>query len=99
MKQCTKDKIITCCWCYCKTQNTFEKSFVNTILFIIISEVIPEALETTCGKCTPKQKQLIRKVIRAMMDRHLDSWNQLVDKYDKDKKYRDAFNKFLEENE
>lgn len=64
----------------------------------MFSEVIPEALETTCGKCTPKQKQLIRKVIRAVMDRHKDSWDQLVEKFDKDKKYRDAFNKFLEEN-
>lgn len=72
---------------------------MSTILFTIISEVIPEALETTCGKCTPKQKQLIRIVIKAVMDRHSDAWNLLVDKFDKDRKYRDAFNKFLEENE
>nr|XP_053615088.1 ejaculatory bulb-specific protein 3-like isoform X3 [Plodia interpunctella] len=62
-----------------------------------IKEVIPEALETSCGKCTPKQKKLIKKVIKAVMDSHPDAWTQLVDKYDKDKKYRDNFNKFLQE--
>ncbi|XP_013187502.1 ejaculatory bulb-specific protein 3-like [Amyelois transitella] len=60
-------------------------------------KVIPEALETSCGKCTPKQKELIKKVIRAVMDSHPEAWDQLVDKYDKEKKYRDNFNKFLEE--
>ncbi|CAH0401226.1 unnamed protein product [Chilo suppressalis] len=60
-------------------------------------EVIPEALETSCGKCSPKQRILIKKVIRAMMEKHPDSWNKLVDKYDKDKKFRATFNKFIEE--
>ncbi|XP_026763289.1 ejaculatory bulb-specific protein 3 [Galleria mellonella] len=60
-------------------------------------KIIPEALETSCGKCTLKQKQLIKKVIRAIMERHPEAWSQLVDKYDKDKKYRDNFNKFIEE--
>nr|QIJ45725.1 chemosensory protein [Glyphodes pyloalis] len=59
-------------------------------------KAIPEALETSCGKCTPKQKELIKTVIRAMMESHPDSWTELVDKYDKDKKYRDNFNKFIE---
>ncbi|XP_059060887.1 ejaculatory bulb-specific protein 3-like [Achroia grisella] len=62
-------------------------------------KVIPEALETSCGKCTRKQKQLIKKVIGALMERHPEAWNQLMEKYDKDKKYRDNFNKFLNEKE
>ncbi|CAH2042436.1 unnamed protein product, partial [Iphiclides podalirius] len=62
-------------------------------------KVIPEALETNCGKCTTKQKQLIRQVIKAVMGHHPESWAQLVDKYDKDKKYRDAFKKFIEDKE
>ncbi|XP_068620573.1 ejaculatory bulb-specific protein 3-like [Battus philenor] len=62
-------------------------------------KIIPEALETSCGKCTPKQKQLIRKVIKAVINKHPESWTALVEKYDKNKKYRDAFNKFIEENE
>ncbi|XP_072942984.1 uncharacterized protein [Epargyreus clarus] len=60
-------------------------------------KAIPEALETSCGKCTPKQKQLIRQVIRAVMEKHRGSWDQLVEKYDPETKYRDNFNKFIEE--
>ncbi|CAG4947258.1 unnamed protein product [Colias eurytheme] len=62
-------------------------------------KAIPESLETSCGKCSPKQKKLIRTVIRAISDSHPDIWEQLVHKYDKDKKYRDTFNKFIESND
>ncbi|KAJ0174101.1 hypothetical protein K1T71_010247 [Dendrolimus kikuchii] len=58
-------------------------------------KVIPEALQTTCGKCTSKQKELIRTVIRAIIQDHPESWEQLIDKFDKEKKYKDAFDKFL----
>ncbi|KAH9642520.1 hypothetical protein HF086_008930 [Spodoptera exigua] len=61
------------------------------------TEIIPEALETTCGKCSPKQKQLIKKVIKAVIAKHPEAWEQLSDKYDKDKKYKDSFDKFLAE--
>nr|WIW78344.1 chemosensory protein 11 [Heliconius charithonia] len=60
-------------------------------------KAIPEAVETTCGKCSPKQKHLIRQVIRAVMQSHPDAWDQLVDKYDKDKKYRQNFDNFIKE--
>ncbi|CAK1552541.1 unnamed protein product [Leptosia nina] len=60
-------------------------------------KAIPEALESSCGKCSPKQKQLIKKVIKAVMNSHPDVWEQLVSKYDKDKKYREEFDKFLKE--
>ncbi|CAG9563983.1 unnamed protein product [Danaus chrysippus] len=60
-------------------------------------KAIPEALETTCGKCSPKQKQLIRKVIKALIEKQPQAWEQLVEKYDTEKKYRESFNKFIEE--
>ncbi|KAL0820534.1 hypothetical protein ABMA28_006388 [Loxostege sticticalis] len=60
-------------------------------------KVIPEALETSCGKCSPKQRILIKQVIRAVMERHPESWNELQDKFDGEKKFRDNFNKFIEE--
>nr|AEX07266.1 CSP3 [Helicoverpa armigera] len=59
------------------------------------NKVIPEALETTCGKCSPKQKLVIKTVIKAVISRHPDAWDQLTEKYDKDKKYKDSFDKFL----
>ncbi|CAH2089579.1 unnamed protein product [Euphydryas editha] len=58
-------------------------------------KVIPEAVETTCGKCTVKQKSLIRTVIKAIMDNHPDVWEQLIEKYDKDKIYRKQFDNFI----
>ncbi|KAJ8717934.1 hypothetical protein PYW07_005864 [Mythimna separata] len=60
-------------------------------------KVIPEALETTCGKCSPKQKQLIRMVVKAVIERHPEAWQQLSDKFDKDRKFKDSFDKFLAE--
>ncbi|XP_052743731.1 ejaculatory bulb-specific protein 3 [Bicyclus anynana] len=62
-------------------------------------KAIPESVETTCGKCTPKQKQLIREVIRAVMTNHPEAWKQLVDKYDKDYQYRGSFNEFIQSND
>nr|QGH51248.1 putative chemosensory protein 5 [Conopomorpha sinensis] len=59
--------------------------------------VIPEALETKCGKCSPKQKELIKTVITVLRERHPDSWKELLDKYDKERKFRDTVDKFLEE--
>ncbi|CAH0590229.1 unnamed protein product [Chrysodeixis includens] len=60
-------------------------------------KVIPEALETTCAKCSPKQQQLIKKVIQAVIDRHPEAWEQLSQKYDKDRKFKESFDKFLAE--
>ncbi|XP_050352507.1 allergen Tha p 1-like isoform X2 [Nymphalis io] len=62
-------------------------------------KAIPEAVQTTCAKCTQKQKSLIRTVIRAIMDYHPDAWEQLVEKYDKNKSYRENFKTFIEGND
>lgn len=58
-------------------------------------KVIPEAVETTCRKCTTKQKSLIRTVIKRVIDNHPDIWDQLIEKYDKDKIYRKNFDNFI----
>ncbi|KAJ8717284.1 hypothetical protein PYW08_005683 [Mythimna loreyi] len=60
-------------------------------------KVIPEALESTCGKCSPKQKQLIRMVVKAVMASHPEAWQKLTDKFDKDRKFKASFDKFLAE--
>lgn len=33
------------------------------------------------------------------MSKHPDAWEQLVQKYDKNNKYRETFNDFIEEND
>ena len=72
------------------TDSTF-----NSIVFF--TEVIPEALKTTCGKCSPKQKQLIKTVIKQVIARHPEAWDQLNEKFDKEQKYKESFDKFLAE--
>ncbi|XP_011563205.3 allergen Tha p 1 [Plutella xylostella] len=58
-------------------------------------KVIPEALQTVCGKCTPKQGNLIKVVVRTLRERHPESWELLLDRYDSEKKFREEFDKFL----
>ncbi|XP_050681483.1 allergen Tha p 1-like isoform X1 [Leptidea sinapis] len=48
---------------------------------------IKEALENYCAKCTEKQKQGTRTVIRHLIKNESDFWQELVNKYDPAKKY------------
>ncbi|CAK1552535.1 unnamed protein product [Leptosia nina] len=57
---------------------------------------LPEAIETTCGKCSEKQKNNIRKVIRAIQQKHPKQWDELVKKNDPSGKHRDNFDKFIQ---
>ncbi|XP_026320764.1 uncharacterized protein LOC113230876 [Hyposmocoma kahamanoa] len=57
--------------------------------------VIPEALRTNCGKCTPKQRQLVRVVVRAFQEKLPEVWTQLIDKEDPEGQYKEAFEEFL----
>nr|WGJ79150.1 chemosensory protein 11 [Conopomorpha sinensis] len=60
-------------------------------------KALPEAVETTCSKCTDKQKNNIRKVIKAIQQRHPKQWDELVKKNDPSGKYISNFEKFLNE--
>ncbi|KOB73530.1 putative chemosensory protein [Operophtera brumata] len=48
---------------------------------------IREALENKCGKCTKAQEAGTRKVIAHFINHEPDSWKQLCDKYDPERKY------------
>ncbi|CAH2089589.1 unnamed protein product [Euphydryas editha] len=56
---------------------------------------IPEALRTSCAKCTPKQRQLIRTVVQGFKTKVPDLWEELTKKEDPNGEYKEAFNKFL----
>nr|AOG12890.1 chemosensory protein [Eogystia hippophaecolus] len=56
---------------------------------------IPEALRTTCAKCTPKQRELIRIVVRAFQTKLPDVWEQLAKKEDPNGEYKESFEAFL----
>ncbi|XP_026320746.1 ejaculatory bulb-specific protein 3-like isoform X2 [Hyposmocoma kahamanoa] len=59
-------------------------------------KALPEAIETTCAKCSDKQKSNIRKVIRAIQQKHPKYWDDLVTKNDPSGKHRANFDKFIQ---
>ncbi|CAH2266991.1 allergen Tha p 1-like [Pararge aegeria] len=61
-----------------------------------IKKIIPEALRTSCAKCTPKQQQLVRTVARAFQSKLPDLWKELVLKEDPKGEFREAFTQFLD---
>ncbi|XP_028163102.1 allergen Tha p 1-like [Ostrinia nubilalis] len=52
-----------------------------------MKERLREALETECSKCSPKQKEIGGIVFKHIINNEKDYWNQLVDKYDPEKRY------------
>ncbi|CAH2042441.1 unnamed protein product, partial [Iphiclides podalirius] len=58
-------------------------------------KTIPDALRTTCAKCTPKQRKLIRTVVNGFQTKLPDIWDQLVKHEDPTGQYKESFNRFL----
>lgn len=58
-------------------------------------KTLPEAIETTCAKCTEKQKGNIRKVIKTIQIKHPKEWEELVKKNDPTGRHRTNFDKFI----
>ena len=54
----------------------------------MFSAVLPEALATECAKCSEKQKNGSKKVIEFLSKNKPDIWKQILEKYDKEGKYR-----------
>lgn len=54
---------------------------------------MPDAIHTDCAKCSEKQKEGSKKIMRHLIDNKPEWWKQLEAKYDKDgtykKKYQD----------
>ena len=69
---------------------------VFTNLNLHFPETLPEAIETTCARCTEKQKGNIRKVIKAIQQKHAKEWEDLVKKNDPTGKNRVNFDKFIQ---
>lgn len=67
------------------------------MIFSSLTEALPEAVETTCAKCTEKQKHNIKKVIKAIQQRHPKQWEELVKKNDPTGNHREKFEKFIQE--
>lgn len=63
----------------------------------IYSDHIIDALETECKKCTEAQKKGTRRVIGHLINNEESYWNELVAKYDPERKYITKYEKELRE--
>ncbi|XP_012258808.2 ejaculatory bulb-specific protein 3-like [Athalia rosae] len=59
--------------------------------------ILPDALATNCSKCTRKMKLNIRKVSKHIKKERPDDWESFVKKYDADGKYKQSYERFLDE--
>lgn len=52
-------------------------------------------MQTSCSKCTPKQRTGARKVVKHIRAKEQDYWDQIVAKYDPEHKYTETYEAFL----
>lgn len=52
---------------------------------------MPDAIETDCSKCSPKQKEGSEKIIRYIIDNKPDYWEELQKKYDSNNEYKKRY--------
>ncbi|XP_047031339.1 ejaculatory bulb-specific protein 3-like isoform X2 [Helicoverpa zea] len=57
--------------------------------------VLPETLATACGRCNPKQKTIVRKLLLGIRSKSEPRFLELLDKYNPDRSNRDALYAFL----
>lgn len=58
--------------------------FTNVFLFL---ENLPDGLQTDCSKCSEKQKDGAIKVIKYLVKNRRPIFDELSDKFDKDRTY------------
>nr|QCX43089.1 chemosensory protein csp9 [Helopeltis theivora] len=56
-----------------------------------LKDVIPDALQTECGKCSEVQKKGVEKVLRFMLTQKPEDYQILEDIFDKDAVYRKKY--------
>ncbi|KAJ8928815.1 hypothetical protein NQ314_018581 [Rhamnusium bicolor] len=61
----------------------------------LFSDVLPDALNTGCLKCSDVQKRGAKKIVRHLINNKPEFWNQLIAKYDPNgtfvKQYKDEW--------
>lgn len=62
--------------------------FLNAAVYACFKGLLPEALENDCTLCSEKQKLGFNKIIEFMMEKKIEMWKQLEEKYDPQGTYR-----------
>ncbi|XP_063905819.1 ejaculatory bulb-specific protein 3-like [Zophobas morio] len=47
-----------------------------------LKKVLPDAIQTNCAKCSDKQKESVKKIIKFLVEKKPDMWKDLTGKYD-----------------
>lgn len=58
---------------------------------VCIPGVLPDALKTKCSKCSARQQDGTRKVLRHLINNESDLWKELEKKYDPEGSYRKLY--------
>lgn len=53
--------------------------------------MLPDALKTKCSKCSPRQEDGTKKVLRHLIKKELDWFNELEKKYDPEGIYKKLY--------
>lgn len=72
--------------------------YQTNVIFSILLETLPDALNNGCNSCTDLQKRNSRKVIHHLQDRKPKEWRQLLDKYDPEGTYKKNYEKHIKGN-
>lgn len=57
--------------------------------FYLLSELLPDAIQSDCSKCTEPQKRNSRKVITFLRTKRPQDWKKLTDKYDPQGRFKE----------
>ncbi|KAL0820545.1 hypothetical protein ABMA28_006396 [Loxostege sticticalis] len=58
-------------------------------------KLLPEVIATACAKCTPIQRQSVRKTVKAITEKKPDEFKEFINKYDPDHTHEKAFTAFV----
>lgn len=60
---------------------------------LIVTDAIPDAIQSECGPCSEKQKEGAKKVIKFLHDKKPKVWDEVMNKYDPQGTYRAKYEK------
>ncbi|KAJ1530356.1 hypothetical protein ONE63_005268 [Megalurothrips usitatus] len=57
----------------------------------LLKEIIPDALQTECSRCSEKQKQIAGEIMSYLLQYKKAYWEELLCKYDPEGKFREQY--------
>ncbi|CAK1584468.1 unnamed protein product [Parnassius mnemosyne] len=58
-------------------------------------KILPEVIKESCGKCSPLQKQNVRKIVKTLFERMPENSKEFKKKYDPNGEYEADFMAFV----